>query len=129
MSDERDQKPGTPAPPAPPPGRPGQPDDVSLWAFITGLLSLGPVPLVLGIIGLHRVRRRGTGESWMAITGIVLGAVTTLAGVVAAALVVGLFVLGHTGVHGRCGPGDGWSTSVGPPWRVGVGAEVGVDRT
>lgn len=65
----------------------------------------------------------------MAITGIVLGAVTTLAGVVAVALVVGLLVLGHTGVHGRCGPGDGWSTSVGPPWRVGVGAEVGVDRT
>jgi hypothetical protein len=73
--------PGAAPPPPPPPPHPpadADGDGVSLAAFITGLLSLGPVPLVLGIVGYQRSRRRGGRTPWMAITGIVLGAVSTV---------------------------------------------------
>ncbi|HYQ75464.1 DUF4190 domain-containing protein [Cellulomonas sp.] len=66
-----------PPPPSPAPPADAEADGVSLAAFITGLLSLGPVPLVLGIVGYQRSRRRGARAPWMAITGIVLGAVST----------------------------------------------------
>lgn len=62
--------PPAPSPlPSPPPTDPDT-DGVSLAAFITGLLSLGPVPLALGIVGYQRSRRRGARTPWMAITGI-----------------------------------------------------------
>ncbi len=78
---------GTGSPPAPAPVRsapvlpaPAAPgtDGISAAALVTGILSLGVVPLVLGIVGLVRVsrtRQRGTG---FAIAGIVLGVVSAI---------------------------------------------------
>lgn len=106
MSEHHGPQPAAEAPPpapapvaaAPPPPPPRDPDSdgVSLAAFITGLLSLGPVPLVLGIIGYERSRRRGGRAPWMAITGIVLGAVST-AGLLLLGplLALSLLLVGH----------------------------------
>lgn len=96
--------PGAPAPggwaaPAPsgypgatPGGFPGQPapspyygapapagtDGVSIAALVTGIVGLGPVALILGIIGVRRTSKTGQGGKGMAIAGIVLGALTTI---------------------------------------------------
>ncbi|MGN8244647.1 DUF4190 domain-containing protein [Cellulomonas soli] len=59
--------------------------------MVTGLLGLGPVAVVLGLVGLHRTRTRGTRGRGFAITGVVLGVLGTLlaaAGIVAAVLLV-----------------------------------------
>lgn len=124
MSDGHGQQPGPGVPPpasaaAPPPTPPApavdvESDGVSLAAFITGLLSLGPVPLVLGLVGYERARRRGARASWMAVTGIVLGAVSTIGLMITAALLAfSLVLVGHVAhVHDRYGTGDGsWSWS------------------
>ena len=124
MSDGQGQQPGPGAPPPasaaappPPPLAPAvdaESDGVSLAAFITGLLSLGPVPLVLGLVGYERARRRGARTSWMAVTGIVLGAVSTIGLMITAAvLAFSLALVGHVAyVHDRYGTGDGaWSWS------------------
>jgi hypothetical protein len=106
--------PPAPGPVAPPPPRDPDGDGVSLAAFITGLLSLGPVPLVLGIVGYERSRRRGARASWMAVTGIVLGAASTIGLMITAAvLAFSLALAGHLAyVHDRYGTGDGaWSWS------------------
>lgn len=103
----------TSAPAAPPPPTTPDTDGVSLAAFVTGLLSLGPVPLVLGIVGYERTRRRDGHASWMAISGIVLGAVSTV-GLMVVALVVtfSLLLVGHAvQVHDRYGDGTSWSWS------------------
>ncbi|MCG7286470.1 DUF4190 domain-containing protein [Cellulomonas sp. ACRRI] len=125
MSDGHGRQPGPGVPPppasgaAPPPpasARAGdaESDGVSLAAFITGLLSLGPVPLVLGLVGYERARRRGVRASWMAVTGIVLGAVSTIGLMITAALLAfSLVLVGHVAhVHDRYGTADGsWSWS------------------
>src|SRR6478609_4751792 len=88
--------PPAPGPVPPPPPRDPDGDGVSLAAFITGLLSLGPVPLVLGIVGYERSRRRGGRAPWMAITGIVLGAVSTVGLLLLAPLIAfSLLLVGH----------------------------------
>lgn len=46
---------------------------------MTGILLVGPVALVLAVLALRRIARRGTRGKGMAIAGAVLGAVTTLA--------------------------------------------------
>ncbi|WP_062076723.1 DUF4190 domain-containing protein [Demequina globuliformis] len=61
------------AAPASAPTTSGDYDGVSIGALVTGLLSMGPVAVVLGAIGLRRTaggQRKGT---WMAVTGVVLG--------------------------------------------------------
>nr|WP_277344708.1 DUF4190 domain-containing protein [Cellulomonas sp. IC4_254] len=60
--------------------------------MVTGMLGTGPVALVLGLVGLRRTRpaaprpRRGRG---LAVAGVVLGAVATLAWVPLIAVLVG----------------------------------------
>ena len=54
-------------------------DGASLAAFVTGLLGLGPVPVVLGAVGLSRTRgavRRGRVFAWV---GLALGIAGVLA--------------------------------------------------
>ncbi|WP_084129381.1 DUF4190 domain-containing protein [Demequina sp. NBRC 110055] len=54
-------------------------DGVSIAAFVTGLLGFAVVSIALGAVGLRRTAqdlRRGT---WMAVTGLVLGVIGTIA--------------------------------------------------
>jgi hypothetical protein len=65
-----------------------------VFSLIPGIgLLLGPMAIIFGIVGLRRVRAipevKGTGH---AITGIVLGSLTTLANwAIAAIIVIGIF--------------------------------------
>lgn len=69
-----------------PPGTPRPTDGLSIAALICGLV-VGPVGLVLGIIALARIRRSGAKGRGFAITGIVLGALSTVASVAFVALI------------------------------------------
>jgi len=67
-------------------------DGVAVAALVTGVLGTGPVALALGLVGLRRTRpgaaepRRGRG---LALAGVLLGALTTLAWVALVAVLVG----------------------------------------
>jgi hypothetical protein len=67
-------------------------DGVAVAALVTGVLGTGPVALALGLVGLRRTRaaapepRRGRG---LAVAGVVLGALATLAWVPLIAVLVG----------------------------------------
>jgi hypothetical protein len=65
-------------------------DGVSVAALVTGILQLGVVPLVLGIVGLRRVKRSGRSGKGMAIAGIVLGALSTLGWTVLLVVIIAL---------------------------------------
>jgi hypothetical protein len=52
---------------------------LGLAALITGLLGLGILPLILGIIGVRRCRRSGRPGYGMALSGLILGALSTFA--------------------------------------------------
>lgn len=73
------------------PPRPGT-DGVAVAALVAGVLGTGPVALALGLVGLRRTRpgarvpRRGRG---LAVAGVVLGALGTLAWVPLIAVLVG----------------------------------------
>ncbi len=60
------------------PPRPRQ-EPTALVALVTGILLLGPVPVVLALVALRRTRARGTRGRGAALAGLVLGAVSTLA--------------------------------------------------
>lgn len=62
-------------------------DGVSIAALVTGLLGLGVIPLILGIVGLNRVKKTGRSGRGMAIAGVVLGSLTIVAWLGLAALV------------------------------------------
>jgi hypothetical protein len=70
-------------------------DGVAVAALVTGALGLGPVAVVLGVVGLRRTRPagspggRGTRGRGLAVAGTVLGGVGTLAWVALAAITVG----------------------------------------
>ncbi len=81
-------------------------DGVSVAALVTGLLQLNVVALVLGIVGLNRVRRTGNQGRGMAIAGIVLGGLQTLAVIVVVVLFVGLGVRAAGDLAGRTDVGD-----------------------
>ena len=94
-----------PFPAAPPPlgppaaGDPWAPrgprptDGFAVAALATGVAGLGAVPLALGIVALQRTRRSGAAGHGMAVAGIVLGAVSLLAGLaLAVAFAVGAVV-------------------------------------
>jgi hypothetical protein len=79
---------GHQGPYGPPPGAPQAPTDgVSIGALVTGILGMALIPVGLGIAGIVRTsggKRRGKG---LAIAGLVLGALSTIAwGVFVAAL-------------------------------------------
>lgn len=82
---------GYPAAPVSPysstPSAPGT-DGLAIGALVTGILSLGIVPIVLGALALARVRKSGQSGHGMAIAGIVLGALSTLAWTVGIIFVV-----------------------------------------
>lgn len=50
-----------------------------MWSLVTGVLALGPVAVVLGIVALRRITSRGTRGRGLAVAGLVLGSVSTLA--------------------------------------------------
>lgn len=75
---------GAPAP------APTSTDGVSIGALITGILGLTLIPVVLGIVGLRRTSggiRKGRG---MAIAGLILGIVSTIAWAIAIYFIVAL---------------------------------------
>lgn len=53
-------------------------DGVSVAALVTGILGLGPVPVVLGAVGTRRTARRQRRGRAMAWTGLVLGVLSIL---------------------------------------------------
>lgn len=55
----------------PPPAPPW--DDVSVAALVTGVVGLGPVPIVLGAVGANRTAGRRRRGRWMAWVGLALG--------------------------------------------------------
>ncbi|SKC37294.1 DUF4190 domain-containing protein [Krasilnikoviella flava] len=84
----------------------GGTDGVSIAALVTGVLFLGVVPLVLGIVGLARVRRSGRPGAGLAVAGIVLGALSTVGWVVGVVLLgVAVDVLEDEGVLDDLGTG------------------------
>jgi len=62
-------------------------EPLAIVSVVTGALALGPVAGVLGIMALRRTTARGTRGRGLALLGVVLGAVGTLA---LAGLVVGI---------------------------------------
>jgi len=52
---------------------------LGLAALVTGLLGLGILPLILGIVGVRHCRRSGRPGYGMALTGLILGALSTFA--------------------------------------------------
>ncbi len=81
------------------PPRPRQ-EPLAVAALVTGVLGLGPVAVVLGAVGLHRVRARARRGRGLALAGLVLGIVGTLAWAALAAVTVG------TALASRPLPGD-----------------------
>lgn len=60
---------------------------MAVWSLVAGILLIGPVAVVLAVLALRRIGRRQTRGRGLAIAGLVLGSVGTLA--LLAALVVG----------------------------------------
>ena len=68
---------------------------MAVWSLVAGILLVGPVAVVLAVLALRRIGRRATRGRGLAIGGLVLGAITTVA--LLAAVVVG--VLTWTGTR------------------------------
>jgi hypothetical protein len=78
-----------PAEPPAPPARPRRPiDGVAVAAFISGLVPAIPVTLVLGPIALIRIGRSGARGRALAITGLVLAGLWTVAAAIVAAAII-----------------------------------------
>jgi hypothetical protein len=62
------------------PQQPQQPpwDGVSVAALATGVVGLGPVPVVLGLVGASRTAGQQRRGRWMAWTAVALGVASTL---------------------------------------------------
>ena len=83
---------------APPPS-PGT-DGFAISSLVTGLVGLAVVPVVLGIVALHRIGRSRQGGKGLAIAGIALGGVQ----IVTAAVIAS--VLGFAFLGGAFDPGQ-----------------------
>jgi hypothetical protein len=64
------------------------------WSLVAGILLIGPVAVVLAVLALRRIGRRGTRGRGLAVAGLVLGAIATLATV--GAVVVGVLTWSGT---------------------------------
>lgn len=53
-------------------------EPAAVAALVTGILLLGPVPVVLALVALRRIRAQGSRGRGPALAGLVLGAVSTL---------------------------------------------------
>ncbi|MBV2152198.1 DUF4190 domain-containing protein [Kitasatospora sp. SUK 42] len=73
----------------------------AVGSLVTGLFLLGPVALVLGILALNRIGRRGERGQGMAVTGVVLGVAGTV--LLALALGAGDFGPANNGRYGQAG--------------------------
>jgi hypothetical protein len=73
---------------ASPYGQPAAPgtDGFAIASLVTGILGTGVVALVLGIVGLNRVKKSGQNGKGLAIAGIVLGALGIIGWIVVVAL-------------------------------------------
>ena len=69
-------------------------DRWSVASVVAGVLMTGPVAIALGVVGLRRTRARGLRGSRMAVAGIVLGVIGTLA-IVAVAVSVQVTAAAH----------------------------------
>ena len=67
------------------------PSGLSIGALVTGILGMGVIPIVLGAIDLVRINNglSGSGGKGLDIAGIVLGALSVIAGI---AITVGLII-------------------------------------
>ncbi|TCK22832.1 DUF4333 domain-containing protein [Pseudonocardia endophytica] len=84
IPEQQGMPPGYPYPPVPPPRR------TNVLAIVSLVLAflLAPIGLILGIVALVQIRKRGEGGTGLAVAGIVIGGLGTLivAGIVAIAL-------------------------------------------
>lgn len=99
----------TPAPYGPPPQ--AGTDGVAIAALVTGVLCLAIVPLVLGIVGLNRVRTSGRNGRGMSIAGIVLGTL----GVIGWGVFIALFAAVFSSGDVRDAIGDAVDAANGSP--------------
>ncbi|WP_159796074.1 DUF4190 domain-containing protein [Puerhibacterium puerhi] len=74
-------------------GQPAAPgtDGFAIASLVTGILGTGIVALVLGIVGLNRVKKSGQNGKGMSIAGIVLGALGIVGGIIWAIFLVWAF--------------------------------------
>lgn len=93
----------TPPVPAAPAGFQSQPplpaaqapmNVLAVIAFITSLIGFGVIPIVLGIIGLGQINKKGERGRGFGIAGIVIGAVTVGGFIVLSVLVVVIYMVG-----------------------------------
>ncbi|MBD9699139.1 DUF4190 domain-containing protein [Flavimobilis sp. GY10621] len=63
-------------------------DWMAIVALVTGIVGVGPLALVLGVLGVRAANQGRNRYRGMAVAGVVLGAVWTLAGIVATAALV-----------------------------------------
>ena len=66
-----------------------------LFSWFPGVGLLGVVAIILGIVGLSRVRKRMATNRGMSIAGIVLGALATIIGIIV--LIITVFVVQQAG--------------------------------
>jgi hypothetical protein len=67
---------------------PARREPLAVAALVTGVLGTGPVAVVLGAVGLHRVRSRGLRGRGLALAGLLLGVLGTLAWLAVGAVAV-----------------------------------------
>jgi Septum formation len=82
----RGTAPAEPEPPAPEPRRPT--DGVAVATLVSGLVPAVPVTLVLGPMALIRIGRSGARGRALAITGLVLAGLWTVAAAIVAAAII-----------------------------------------
>jgi hypothetical protein len=63
-------------------------DGMAVASLVTGLLALGPVAVVLALLGFRRIRRHGRSGKGFAVAGLVLGLLGTLVWVAVGAVLL-----------------------------------------
>lgn len=94
--------------------RPAGFDGVSIAALVTGLLGFAFVAIVLGAVGMRRTAQAVRKGTWMAVTGLVLGIIATIAwtAVITGVIVASLDVADGIQQSIEDGTVDGWDYDV-----------------